>query len=172
MTVIPTSTLMLLQKLFKTKYGLALKATFYIISSALTDQPAYMTAGQIITLHNSGMEIGSHSVTHPDMTKLSQAALIKEMSQSRQVLQNTIGVPVTDFAYPEGIYNANTIAVGKQYYQSQRNSDGGFNTKDQLDLTRLKIQAVYNGTTPAQVKAWIDQAKTQKTWLILLLPPN
>jgi peptidoglycan/xylan/chitin deacetylase (PgdA/CDA1 family) len=146
-----------------------LNATFYAISSALIDQPNYMTAAQLIDLYNNGMEIGSHSVTHPDMTTLSQAALINEMSQSQLALQNAIpGAPVLDFAYPQGAYNANTIAVGQQYYQSQRTSDSGFNTRNNLNLTRLKMKSVQNGVTPAQVKAWIDQANAQKTWLILL----
>jgi peptidoglycan/xylan/chitin deacetylase (PgdA/CDA1 family) len=146
-----------------------LKATFYIISSEVDDQPLYMTAAQLIDLHNNGMEIGSHSVTHPDMTTLSQEDLINEMSQSQVELQNAIpGAPVRDFAYPGGSYNANTIAIGRQYYQSQRCSDDGFNTRNNLNLTRLKIKSVENGITPDQVKAWIDQANMQKTWLILL----
>ncbi|HMH31063.1 MAG TPA: Ig-like domain-containing protein [Methylomirabilota bacterium] len=148
------------------KYGLP--ATFYIISDELTDQPDYMSAAQVKNLSTAGHEIGSHSVTHPDLTTVSQANLIKEMSQSQTVLQNLVGKPVTDFAYPFGAYNANTIAVGKQYYQSQRTVNGGFNTKDNFDLTTLKIYEVDSNISQAQVKGWIDAAIAQKSWLVLV----
>jgi peptidoglycan/xylan/chitin deacetylase (PgdA/CDA1 family) len=155
--------------------SLGLKATFYIISSEVDDQPLYMTAAQLIDLHNNGMEIGSHSVTHPDMTTLSPSDLTTEMTQSRDDLAALIGAPIPDFAYPEGPYNLNTITVGKMYYQSQRDSYIGFNIKDILkqpngsyDFSQLKIQSVEDGVTLAQVKAWVDKAKSQKTWLILL----
>jgi peptidoglycan/xylan/chitin deacetylase (PgdA/CDA1 family) len=148
------------------KYGIP--GTFYIISSKLTDQPTYMTAEQIGVLHANGMEIGSHSVTHPSLTELSQANLVNEMSQSQSTLQQLPIGAVTDFAYPYGHYNQNTITVGQQYYQSQRNSDTGFNTKDLLDLTSLKVQGVYYGIPPAQIKTLINRAINEKSWLILM----
>jgi peptidoglycan/xylan/chitin deacetylase (PgdA/CDA1 family) len=143
-------------------------ATFYIISGELTDQPDYMTAAQVKTLFTSGNEIASHSVTHPDLTTVSQTKLVQEMQQSQATLQNVIGVPVTNFAYPYGAYNSNTIAVGKQYYRSQRTVNAGYNTKDNFDLTQLKIYEVDSNISQAQVQGWINGAIAQKTWLILV----
>jgi peptidoglycan/xylan/chitin deacetylase (PgdA/CDA1 family) len=148
------------------QYGLP--ATFYIISGELTDQPGYMSAAQVVSLHNAGEEIGSHSITHPDMTTLTATQLQNEMSNSQATLQGVIGLPVTDFAYPFGAYNANTIAVGKQYYQSQRSVIDGLNTKDSFNITQLKIHEVDSNITTAQVQAWIDQAIADKGWLILV----
>ncbi len=148
------------------KYGQ--KATFYIISGELNDQPDYMSKPQISNLIADSNEIASHSITHPDLTKLTTSQAQKEMQQSQSTLQNAFGVPVTDFAYPYGAYNATTIDMGKQLYVSQRTVDSGFNTKDNLNLTKLVVQNIFNTTTPAQVKAWIDQANQQHTWLILV----
>lgn len=148
------------------KYGL--KATFYIISGELNDQPDYMSITQIKNLQNAGNEIASHSVSHPDLTTLSQANLISEMSQSQITLQNTFGVPVVNFAYPFGAYNANTIAVGKQYYRSQRSVNQGLNTKDNFDITTLKIYEVDSNISQAQVQGWIQTAIAQNAWLILV----
>ncbi len=148
------------------KYGL--HGTYYIISGELTDQPDYMSKAQISSLIANGNEIGSHTITHPDLTTLTLAQAQNQMQQSQATLQNTFGVPVTDFAYPYGAYNADTINIGKQLYVSQRTVDSGFNTKDNLDLTKLVVQNVFNTTTPAQVEAWIDQANQQHTWLILV----
>lgn len=148
------------------KYGQA--ATFYIISGELTNQPDYVSATQIKALQSAGNEIGSHTVTHRDLTTLSPAILQQEMQQSQITLQNTLGVPVKNFAYPYGAYNLNTIAVGKQYYQSQRSVVRGFNAKDNFDITQLKIQEVDSNISQAQVKGWIDAAMAQHSWLILV----
>lgn len=156
-----TNALPLLQK-----YGV--KGTFYIISGELNDQPDYMSPSQVKNLYNNGNEIGSHSVTHPDLTTVSQNQLINEMAGSQTTLQNLIGAPVTDFAYPYGAYNTNTINLGQQYYQSQRTVSAGLNTKDSLDLTKLKIYEVDSNITQAQVKGWVDAAIAQKSWLILV----
>ena len=148
------------------KYGLI--GTFFIISGEMTDQPDYMSAAQVKSLFAYGNEIGSHTVTHPDLTTVSQTKLVNEMANSQKTLQNLLGVPVTDFAYPYGAYNANTISVGKKYYQSQRTVNAGMNTKDSFDLTQLKIEEVDSNISQAQVQGWINAAVTQKTWLILV----
>jgi len=142
--------------------------TYNIISGELTDQPDYMSVTMLKNLLSSGNEIASHSVTHPDLTTVSPTALVTEMSQSQATLQQTLGVPITDFAYPYGAYNANTIAVGKQYYQSQRSVNAGYNTKDNLDLTQLKIYEVDSNVSQAQVQGWINGAVQQHAWLVLV----
>jgi len=146
-------------------------ATFFIItdSSITNPDPEYMNASQIITLKNEGFEIGNHTETHPDLTTLTNAQVQTEMGGAQTALQNAVGVTPTDFAYPFGAYNANTIAIGKQVgFISQRSVNAGFNTKDNLDLTQLKIEEVDANITPAQVQAWVNQAIAQKSWLILV----
>jgi peptidoglycan/xylan/chitin deacetylase (PgdA/CDA1 family) len=145
-----------------------LTGTYYIISGELADQPDYMSVAQIKKLYASGNEIGSHSITHPDLTLVTKARLIKEMATSKSTLQTKIGAPVTNFAYPFGAYNSATIAAGKDYYRSQRSVNGGLNTKDSLDLTQLKIHEVDSNITNAQVKDWVDTAVAQHAWLILV----
>jgi peptidoglycan/xylan/chitin deacetylase (PgdA/CDA1 family) len=148
------------------KYGL--QGTYYIISGELTDQPDYMSATQVKNLSIAGNEIGSHSVTHPDLTTVTATKLQNEMANSQATLQSVVGLPITDFAYPFGAYNANTITVGKQYYHSQRSVNGGLNTRDNMNLTQLKIHEVDSNITTAQVQAWINEAITDKAWLILV----
>lgn len=148
------------------KYGL--NGTFYIISGELSDQPDYMSVSQINGLIADGNEIGSHTVTHPDLTKLTTAQAQQEMQQSQSTLRTVFGQPISNFAYPYGAYNVSTVNFGEGLYASQRTVDSGFNTKDDLDAKKLLVQNVFNTTTPAQVEAWVDQAKLQHTWLILV----
>jgi peptidoglycan/xylan/chitin deacetylase (PgdA/CDA1 family) len=143
-------------------------ATFYIISGELANQPDYMTATQVKNLQVAGHEIASHSVTHSDLTTVSAAQLQNEFAGSQTTLQNVVGVPVVNFAYPFGAYNSNTINVGKLNYRSQRTVNAGLNTKDGFDITQLKIYEVDSNISQAQVQGWVNAAIAQKAWLILV----
>jgi peptidoglycan/xylan/chitin deacetylase (PgdA/CDA1 family) len=148
------------------KYGL--HATYYIISGSINDTPDYMTVAEIQSLKNAGMEIGSHTVTHPDLTTLSSTQLTNELKNSQTTLVSDFGGPITDFAYPYGAYTSATQAAAAQYYQTQRSVESGYNTADLTNLQDLKVQNVFNTTTPAQVQAWINQAAADRSWLILV----
>jgi peptidoglycan/xylan/chitin deacetylase (PgdA/CDA1 family) len=156
--------------------------TFYIISDEVqnttpVDGSAYMDQTQVKNLFAAGNEIGSHTIDHCELTTgLTEPGgtacpgfnLNNEMSQSKSTLEGLVGTgKVTDFAYPYGSYNATTIAAGKPYYQSQRSVNAGYNTKDSLDVTQLKMYEVDSNITPAQVQAWVDGAIAEHAWLIL-----
>ena len=89
------------------------------------------------------------------------------MAQSKADLA-AIGVNARTFAYPYDAYNDTiTTAVKNAGYAGARDSDAGFNTKT-TNPYRLVTQSVESTVTFDQVKAWIDSARANKTWLILL----
>jgi peptidoglycan/xylan/chitin deacetylase (PgdA/CDA1 family) len=53
--------------------------------------------------------IGSHTVTHPILTKCSDAELERELVDSREQLERWIGRPVTAFAYPNGSFGEREV---------------------------------------------------------------
>ncbi len=53
-------------------------------------------------LHEAGMTIGAHTCNHPILSTLSPDEAKKEISRSKDVLEDTIGAPVDLFAYPNG----------------------------------------------------------------------
>jgi peptidoglycan/xylan/chitin deacetylase (PgdA/CDA1 family) len=55
---------------------------------------------------NHGIEFGSHSMTHPDLTTLSQRALKAELHDSRTMIEDELGRPVRYLSYPFGRHNA------------------------------------------------------------------
>lgn len=118
--------------------------------------------------YNSGHEICSHTVSHPDLRTLSETQLRYELSHSKEVLESIIGEPVKNFASPYGGYNAYVNTVINDYYQSHRTVDEGFNSKDNFDVYRLRVQNVQNTTTLAEFQSWLEQAKATNTWLILV----
>lgn len=65
-------------------------------------------------LAEAGWEIGSHTVTHPDLRRISQAQLWSELAYSRGVLRAKICRQITAIAYPFGSYDGRTLAAVKK----------------------------------------------------------
>jgi peptidoglycan/xylan/chitin deacetylase (PgdA/CDA1 family) len=70
-----------------------------------------LTRGQVQGLVRAGWELDAHSVTHPDLRKVSADRLRDEVAGSRRELQQSFGVPVDFFAYPYGRQNARVRAA-------------------------------------------------------------
>lgn len=64
-----------------------------------------MSSRQILEMHDAGIEIGSHSLTHPDLTALDRDAAWTEISRSRMLLEMMLNAPVRTFSYPYGLLN-------------------------------------------------------------------
>ncbi|MCW5598689.1 MAG: polysaccharide deacetylase family protein [Nitrosomonas sp.] len=61
-----------------------------------------MTSDQVRQLHNAGMEIGGHTVTHPILSKVNNTIALTEIANGKEALEGIIGAPVRLFAYPNG----------------------------------------------------------------------
>jgi peptidoglycan/xylan/chitin deacetylase (PgdA/CDA1 family) len=80
---------------------------------------------EIISLHQAGHEIGSHTMNHEDLSKLSEQALEFEVGQSRQCLLDR-GIDVTSFSYPfnGGDDNETVMNTVAKYYERARTATG------------------------------------------------
>jgi len=58
-----------------------------------------------------GMEIGAHTCTHPDLTRIDRPAVSSEVAGSRAELEDMLGMAVTSFAYPFGRWNEMVVDV-------------------------------------------------------------
>jgi peptidoglycan/xylan/chitin deacetylase (PgdA/CDA1 family) len=56
-------------------------------------------------------EVGSHTLTHPFLSRLTEEAQEREVVESRRVLSRLCGKPVRFFAYPAGDYDPVTLRV-------------------------------------------------------------
>jgi peptidoglycan/xylan/chitin deacetylase (PgdA/CDA1 family) len=82
---------------------LHMPATAYVITSRISNgDPSFLTWGQLRALERHGVAIGSHTVTHPDLTTLPDAQALAEVRDSRRTLERHLGRPVRWFAYPAG----------------------------------------------------------------------
>lgn len=79
-------------------------ATFYMVSNRVKNS-AFLTEEEIRTMAKGGMDIQSHSVSHPTMTNLSAANLERELLESKKALEKLLGAPVRHIAYPNTAHN-------------------------------------------------------------------
>lgn len=61
-----------------------------------------MSAAQVRALHEAGMSIGAHTVSHPVLAEIPLHTAREEIAQGRSRLEAITGAPVRLFAYPNG----------------------------------------------------------------------
>jgi len=62
----------------------------------------------------AGWEIAAHTIHHLDLTELDAAQLKEEVAGSRAILRHDYGVPVKNFCYPAGRFDATVIAAVRE----------------------------------------------------------
>lgn len=72
-----------------------------------------MTGDELRELAAAGFELGAHTVTHPDLSKLSFEQCMREMTESRDELARISGAPVRTFAYPFCLYSEGAVAAAQ-----------------------------------------------------------
>jgi len=78
-------------------------ATVFVIYGSLDDTDGrYLTTTQVRNIANAGIEIGSHTVSHPDLTTVDNGKLQDELMASRSALERIVGKRITAIAYPSG----------------------------------------------------------------------
>lgn len=66
---------------------------------------------QIASLAGAGWEIGSHTASHPHLTRLDDASLADELARSKRTCEDELGVPCAAIAYPYGDADGRVIAA-------------------------------------------------------------
>jgi peptidoglycan/xylan/chitin deacetylase (PgdA/CDA1 family) len=131
-------------------------------------QFAEQSPAAIQPFKNAGHEICSHTVTHPFLTQLNDTNLAYELSHSQEVLRTMTGDPINNFASPYGDYNAHVNEFIRQYYRSHRTVDDGYNSKDNFNIYKIRVQNMGPTTPLSEFQGWLDNAKATKTWLVLV----
>jgi peptidoglycan/xylan/chitin deacetylase (PgdA/CDA1 family) len=64
-----------------------------------------MTPDELVSLTGEGIiQIGSHSITHPVLSNLSESERRYEMEESKRLLEEIVAQPILGFSYPNGRY--------------------------------------------------------------------
>jgi peptidoglycan/xylan/chitin deacetylase (PgdA/CDA1 family) len=64
-----------------------------------------------------GIDFGAHTLTHPDLTCLSQSQITVEVCDSKAIIEDKLGVPVSSFAYPYGRYDNQSREIVSQCFE-------------------------------------------------------
>jgi peptidoglycan/xylan/chitin deacetylase (PgdA/CDA1 family) len=101
-----------------------------------------MNDQQILELHQAGFEIGSHGLTHADLTQFSGERAWEEVSRSRVLIEIVLNAPICTFAYPYGFVNETLKGIvadaGYTFACSGSIKARSF-TGDPLEIRRLKV---------------------------------
>ncbi|HCW52991.1 MAG TPA: polysaccharide deacetylase [Clostridium sp.] len=125
-----------------------MNATIFVIPGYL-DGGVYLSRDQVKEMSSSGLiDIESHTYSHKRLNELSYNEQLKELVSSKKALSDLIGKEVTAIAYPEGLYNDDTLkAVAEAGYKTGFTIDRGYADRGDnvYKLNRVCVDNTYSG---------------------------
>lgn len=162
------------------RYGFT--ATMYLPTGFIGSSPLTfkgidcLTWSQVRELANSGIEFGSHTVTHPQLKTLQEKEIQYELQASKDSIEQQLGRSVTSFAYPYAFPETDSSFIGvlRRSLLASGYSNGvctviGTNTADdELLLRRLPVNDCdHPNLLRAKLEGGYDWLRTvQRAWKI------
>lgn len=112
----------------------------------------YMNVDQIRAVYAAGWEVGSHSLSHKDLT-LNPSRQSDEIVESRRRLEALLGIPILSFAYPFGAYDSDSLHFVHQAGYIAAMGLGNETLQSNKNLFYLYRQAI-KGTDDLQAFGW------------------
>ncbi len=123
-------------------------------------QEKLMDAAQVGDWLAAGHEIGSHTLTHPHLTRISPQRAKEEIFTSRKKLEDLFGVPIRHFCHPYGDWNAAVrdlvIAAG---YETACTTEFGVNGADTSPFELRRITARHRSISIKALRARFARAR-------------
>jgi peptidoglycan/xylan/chitin deacetylase (PgdA/CDA1 family) len=126
----------------------------------------FLSADEIRRLAESGVEIGSHTVTHPILGTLQPESAKREIADSKSALEQVLGRPVPAFAYPFGATGLDfsprdEALVQESGYALAFAVEGGFVTRasNRFALPRVVIGRMTRAQFAATITGAVDALK-------------
>ena len=150
----------------------------FFITTSWIGNPNMLSWEQIRELHTRGMEIGSHTVTHPIPPTASQEDLRKELLESKETLEGELGISVRSISSPTGFHDPRmrTLAaevgyevlyVGTTSLRRETWHDVNPLWVNRLDMKASVSEAVFQGLVDGR---WWPRFRLQlNEWLLGLL---
>lgn len=118
-----------------------------------------------------GMEIGSHTLTHPVLTKLPQQLVFKELIESKKLLEDILGEPVSSFCYTKGRFNRKVASQVIEAGYTLARTTVSFRTKNNFNPFYMPVSfQFFPHTTAAHVRHALKEANLNgiMNWLRFL----
>ena len=124
-----------------------LNAIFFPVISTIGTED-HLTWEQLGELFQSGFDIGSHTLSHRDLTKLSPDEVQFELSESKKVLEEKLGTEITTLALPYGKSNKTIIEIARQVgYKTVFSTNGGTSSQSDFFQHRWNIKYTMSNDT-------------------------
>lgn len=148
------------------------RATFFVIAErCLGGAPGYMGPAALREMIAAGMEIGSHTLTHPRLARLDADAMRREVHDSKARLEDALQVPVRAFCYPYGNWSPAVVeevrragyALAPSTIRDNRNTPA-----DRYTLRRIMVQPGRTGWrfryAFSPLYHWLHARKNRRRW--------
>jgi peptidoglycan/xylan/chitin deacetylase (PgdA/CDA1 family) len=133
-----------------------------------------LTWNKVREMSQGGITIGSHLCHHLDMRTLSQTACMNELRRSKDIITQKLGAPCRHFAYPSGLFNAQSIhCLRKLGYQSAVTVRHSVvpEVLDPLQIPRMGVAPENSADFEGMLRGDLDYLLLiRKMWRILDLP--
>ena len=142
-----------------------LKGTFFVTIDGVLDgySPPWNSWRSAA---NGGHEIGSHTISHSDLTSLPLSQVDYELAGSRSQIDAQITTQKTiSLAYPYGDSNASVVSIARNYYIFARGISCGLNS-DPYDFYNLRACSPDVGD---DIYAQADAAELQRKLLVVYI---
>jgi hypothetical protein len=132
------------------------------------ETPEYMNWAQLQTVQKNGWEITNHSLEHNcQMHNWDKDRIDFEYRNSKYILwKNNLTADI--FVTPCGVDSQIMRDEAAKIFQAYRTVDPGYNDPKNINFYNLKVRNIDDKTTLEEVKSWIDYAKENKLWVILV----
>jgi hypothetical protein len=119
-----------------------------------------------INAANAGHEIGSHTVTHPDLTSLSSTQAQSELAGAQAAIDAQIlSQKCLSLAYPYGAVNGTVASIAQNLYIASRGISCGLNGEP-YDFSNVRACSPDDGD---DIYAQADAAEQQGKWLVTFI---
>jgi peptidoglycan/xylan/chitin deacetylase (PgdA/CDA1 family) len=114
-------------------------ATFFVFTNAI-NRGNHLTWEQLREMRDAGISIEAHTKMHPYLVKITDPKkLVNEISGSKKILEEELGLHITSFAYPFGTYDDAVVAeVKNSGFRTARTLRGGI---EQSESERYVLRA-------------------------------
>ena len=101
------------------------KATIFLVTATIDNNPNSLTSEQIKEMAQSGLvSFQSHTVTHPYLRGQSREMQEYELTRSRLTIARLTGRDPTVICYPSGSFDETTLELAQKYYRMGVNMNG------------------------------------------------
>jgi peptidoglycan/xylan/chitin deacetylase (PgdA/CDA1 family) len=127
----------------------------------------HLSWNQIKEMSEFGFGFGSHTVNHPDLTRIDPNWVEYELKKSKEVLEDKLGKEMIFLSYPFGIYNrfvqeeAERLGYKRAYTLSARVREDGFQSQKKGDFQPFAVErsGIYLFDSPLTLKIKLNANK-------------